>query len=344
MVSVMNGKRLRAHIVNLLPQPVRDLLRPLTKLDKKSRLIRKVQARKRFRAALPYIYTDRPAVSLVIQSFNHRGNIERIVDRLRRTVADELIVCEDGSVDGSEKIWRQQLTRPNDFLIQSNDLHEIRAYNRAISLARGEFVGLLQDDDIPPEKPDWVANAVTLFQKFPKMAILGCWNGWAFNFDNVEKSIGSPVGQGVVHFNDCWIRLAEPQSQLPFQFVEAVGIGPMFFRRADFEALGGFDLQLSRPGEPGIWLDYDICLRAWFSGRQVGVYESEAFERNIGGQGTMMFAEPTRSANYKKNLKHAERTFGDRIGLVKCAIDDLNQGLVCRSKFPSQLVVARFTN
>ena len=326
----MNSQRLGGYLTNLLPRQVRDMVRPLTR---KGRLIKKVKSRKRARAASPHHYTDSPTVSLVIQSFNHRENIHRIVDRLRDTVADELIVCEDGSVDGSEKAWRQQLTRPNDFLIQSNDIHEIRTYNRAISLARGEFVVLLQDDDIPPENPCWVAAAIALFRRYPKLAILGCWNGWTFDFDNIEKSIGSPVGQGE-HFNDCWIPFMEPESKLPFQFVEAVGIGPMFFRRADFEALGGFDLHLSRPGEPGIWLDYDICLRAWFSGRHVGVYESDAFERNIGGKGTVMFSGPKRLDNWKKNLRHVRGTFADRIDSVRRAIEDLNQGLICRSDFP----------
>ena len=128
----------------------------------------------------------------------------------------------------------------------------------------------------------------------------------------------------------------EPESGLPFAFVDAVGIGPVFFRRTDFEALGGFDLRLSGPGEPGIWLDYDICLRAWVSGRQVGAYESEAFKRNVGGQGTVMFANSTRWNNYLKNLKHVERTFADRFGSVRRTIDDLNQDLVPRPDIPGE--------
>jgi glycosyltransferase involved in cell wall biosynthesis len=327
MVFPMNAQSLRKHVVNLVPEQLRAPLRLLTK---KGRLVRKVKARKRDRAALPYGYTDSPLLSLVIQSFNHRGNIEQIVSRLRSTVADELIVCEDGSVDGSERVWRQQLIRPNDFLIQSNDLHEIRTYNRAISLARGEFVCVLQDDDIPPADPRWASDIIALFQKYPKLAIVGCWNGWNFNFDDIDNSIGSPVGPGEL-FRDCQVSLIEPELKLPFQFVEAVGIGPMFFRRKDFEILSGFDLQLSRPGEPGIWLDYDICLRAWLSGRQVAVYESEPFARNVGGQGTVMFGGTKRHDNWKKNLLRVQAAFADRIDSIRHTINELNNALARRS-------------
>lgn len=311
------SNRLRTYADNLL-------------LTKKGRLIEKVKARKAARSASPYIYTDSPSVSLVLQSFNHRDNIERIVDRLRLTVADELIVCEDGSSDGSAELWRRLLVRPNDFLIQSNDLHEIRTYNRAISLARGEFVGVLQDDDIPPENSNWVADAITLFRRYPKLAVLGCWNGWTFNWDDFENSIGSPVGPGE-HDTDHSILLTDAESKLPFQFVEAVGIGPMFFRRSDFEALGGFNLGLSGPGEPGIWLDYEICLRAWLSGRQVGLYQTGAFERHIGGQGTVMFGASKRSDNFNKNLRYVHRTFASESETVRQMVDELNRGLICKS-------------
>ena len=312
-----------------LTDQLRNLLRPLTK---KGQLVRKVKARKAARAAMPYTYNETPKVSLIIQSFNHRGNIEKIVERLRLTALDELIVCEDGSVDGSEKAWREQLNRPNDFVILSNDLHEIRTYNRAISLAHGEIVGVLQDDDIPPLNPAWVADVVTLFANHPDLAILGCWNGWAYNYDSAEadfdKIVLSHVGVGL-NFDQPVnpVPRRDPTSGLPFAFVESVGIGPMFFRRKDFLELGSFDLQLSGPGEPGIWLDYDLCLKAWLSGRQVGVYESDAFERNIGGQGTTMFTGTKRWDNFDTNRKLMQRLHAGHIGEVRRKIDALNETL-----------------
>lgn len=298
---------------------------------RKWRLIRKVKAKKRARALIPQVYTETPGMSLVIQSFNHRANIEAIVAGVRRTDAEELIVCEDGSVDGSDAAWRRQMDRPNDFLIQTNDLHEIRTYNRAASLARGEVVALMQDDDIPPDDGRWVADAMRLFRAHPDLGVLGCWNGCALDFTDFNRSIGAPVGPGDASDQSADdIPTCDPVTGIPFMFLDAVGIGPIFIRRDAFMELGGFDLRLSGPGEPGIWLDYDLCLRMWLSGRRVGLFATEPFRRNVGGQGTMMFTGGKRSENYKRNQAHVERTFAGHIDAVHETIRGLNAGLLTR--------------
>ena len=277
-------------------------------------------------------------MSLVIQSFNHRRNIERIVERVRLTSAEEFIVCEDGSVDGSARAWQTALDRPNDFVIISNDLHEIRTYNRAFSLARGEFVGLMQDDDIPPSDSNWVSDAVALFRAHPMLAIVGCWGGWAFNYDDPGDPVLSHVGPAMNEYAGKWcgepvneISYSDPNTDVPFCFVEAVTIGPMFFRRSEFERLGGFSVELGGPGEPGIWLDYELCVRAWLAGNQVGVYASAPFERSVGGQGTLLFGPSLRYRNWQRNGRLVLRKYGGRIGPVRNTIQELNRGLRLRT-------------
>jgi glycosyltransferase involved in cell wall biosynthesis len=282
-------------------------------------------AKKRAIATSPHSYTDTPTVSVLIQSFNHRDNIPHIVDAIRRTPTDELIVCDDGSVDGSDQIWRQHLDRPNDFLIVSNDLHEIRTYNRAVAIAHGEFIVFLQDDDIPPQTSAWVSDAIALFRAYPKLAFLGCWNGCVLDLDDFERSVG--YGPNDWEGAGRPIPSRDPKTGVRFMFIDVVGIGPIFCRRTDFEALGGFDLGLSAPGEPGIWLDYDICLRAWLSGRQVGLYEAEAFQRNIGGRGTLLFSRAKREENWRKNRRHAEQSFAPQIDSIHRTIAEQNTDL-----------------
>src|SRR4029434_531237 len=104
------------------------MIRPLRYLsDVRKRMLEdKVRRSKDARASQDCSYCESPQVSLILQSFNHRDNIRVSAERLRRLPYHELIVCEDGSVDGSLESWLRVLDRPNDFLIRSNDLHEIR--------------------------------------------------------------------------------------------------------------------------------------------------------------------------------------------------------------------------
>jgi GT2 family glycosyltransferase len=303
--------------------------------DPRTRLSRRVAAAKRAQAASPYVYSDDPRLSLILLSYNHRANIAPILTRLRATAADELIVCEDGSIDGSERDWLRRLTRPNEFMIRSNDLHEIRAYNRAVGYARGEFVCVLQDDDIPPADGQWVDDALALFERHPKLAVLGCFQAFALELRSPTGTVelrsrfgawptktGLPVDE---------IPFADPVLGIPFMFAEGLGIGPIFFRRATFLALGGFDPGFSEAGESGILLDYEMCLKAWVTGWQVGLYEAPAFRRYVGGQGTMMFGKPARKRNLLSNLARLGRAYGDAIDDIDATIGALNRGLVRRT-------------
>jgi GT2 family glycosyltransferase len=293
-----------------------------------------VRARKRALAASSHVYVEAPTMSLVIQSFNHRRNIATIVERVRRTDAQELIVCEDGSVDGSERAWREALDRPNEFVIMSNDLHEIRTYNRAISYARGEFVGVMQDDDLPPADPCWLSDAIALLCAYPKLGIVGCFGGWAHAYDDPDRVVLTHVGppmNGPAREAINPIRFRDPHTEIPFTFVEAVCIGPVFFRRSVFEELGGFDTGLSAPGESGVWLDYELCVRAWLAGYEVGYYEALGFTRHVGGQGTFTFAPESRLVNHERNRAIVDERYRDPIAIVRATINECNGRLTACS-------------
>src|SRR5688500_882542 len=103
-------------------------------------MIERVKAQKRRRRSSAFRYQDRPELAFIVQSFTRVSNIDQLIAGLRDMGDHELIVCEDGSLDGSREKWLSYLGRPNDFLIYSNDLHEIRILDRAIRLARSDIV------------------------------------------------------------------------------------------------------------------------------------------------------------------------------------------------------------
>lgn len=214
-------------------------------------VVERVRAAKAARRASGFVYEERPRLAFIVHSFNRISNIDQIVDGLRAAGEHELIVCDDGSVDGSRVRWLEHLNRPNDFLIHSNDLHEIRVTDRAISWTRSEIVCLVQDDDVIPEEPSWVQTALDHFAADPALAIIGGFMGFQ-SFDP-DPTVALPF----------W-------GQDEFRYVHHVNIGPYFIRRTSYQQLGGWDHTFSAPGDPGICFESELCLRAWTQGYRVG--------------------------------------------------------------------------
>jgi hypothetical protein len=78
-------------------------------------MIERVKAEKRRRRSSANKYQDRPGLAFIVHSFNRISNIEQLLGGLRGLGEYELIVCEDGSLDGSHEKWRDPLKRsPRD--------------------------------------------------------------------------------------------------------------------------------------------------------------------------------------------------------------------------------------
>lgn len=297
----------------------RLLVRPRTST------VERIKARKAERLLAEGAYVDGPSVSVIVQSFNQVRNIHVLETRLRQTCADELIVCEDGSIDGSTQEWLSRLVNPNDFLLHSNDLHEIRAYNRAVRYAGGEIICLMQDDDKPPRDGRWLQQALDVFGTYPHLAVLGGWCGFDEYFAVEYNAPWSPSG-------DRPIPTLDPTTRLPLMFVENVNIGPFLVRKSIFDALGGFDLRFSSPGEPGITFEAEFCYRAWLHGHQVALTDIPV-KRESGDHsyilpgGTSMWGEEERNRNERTNKALIESIYDPSLPAIQASVRSANLGL-----------------
>ena len=273
-------------------------------------MIERVKAYKRHRQASPDQYQDRPRLAFVVHSFNRIANIEQLVDGLRLMGGHELIVCEDGSLDGSHEKWMSYLTRPNDFLIHSNDLHEIRVLDRAIRFTRADIVCLVQDDDTIPRDPTWLEIALRQFNRYPRLAILGGFMGF-------ESFDPDPAKARRIWGGD-------------FRFVHHVNIGPYFIRRQHYESLGGWEYSFSEAGEPGICFDNELCLRAWMNGYQVG-YGFVPFKGPAGHYpadgGTVLFSNDIRVRNSVRNSDTIFAWYGKYAKRIDALVEEANSEL-----------------
>jgi hypothetical protein len=118
--------------------------------------------------------------------------------------------------------------------------------------------------------------------------------------------------------------------------VQGVSIGPIFYRRDVFLALGGFNLEHSAPGEVGMLVDHELSLRAWLAGHQVAVYGPAPFRRYVGGQGTMMFGRETRERNLSRSFILIQQQYADRVARIDSEAAALNQALLTVAAAPAR--------
>jgi glycosyltransferase involved in cell wall biosynthesis len=273
-------------------------------------MIERVKAYKQQREASAYRYQDRPRFAFIVHSFNRVANIGQLVEGLRLMGRHELVVCEDGSLDGSREKWLSYLTGPNDFLIHSNDLHEIRVLDRAIRFTPADIVCLVQDDDTIPRDRTWLESALERFERHPSLAIIGGFMGFE-SFDPDPAKARRIWGGG-------------------FRFVHHVNIGPYFIRRQHYESLGGWEYSFSEPGEPGICFDNELCLRAWMNGYQVG-YSFVPFKGPAGHYpadgGTVLFSNDIRVRNSVRNSDTIFARYGGYTGRIDALVEEANAEL-----------------
>lgn len=153
---------------------------------------------------------------------------------------DELIVVDDGSRDGPERVLPPD---PRVRLLRQPPLGIVAALEAGRAAARGAFYARIDCDDLVV--PGRLAAQLVVFASAPDVGAVG---GRA----RVAAVDGAEVGAGIARYVDRINRIADPHAEL---LVES----PMFhpattFRRAAVDAVGGW--RLGSFAE-----DYDLYLR-----------------------------------------------------------------------------------
>lgn len=264
---------------------------------------------------VPDVYErhENPRVCAIVQSWNHVGNVREIARALVGNEAiDEVIVCEDGSEDGSRDVWVEELKGLQHFVVVSNNLHEVRCYNRAMRMSSAEFFVLLQDDDLPGAlaavdvekvrevhgdtggnstgdlpRRNWVKDALHLFEADHSLGVLTGFIGQLWDDDGKGFEFGEQQSDhgGLMKGSTRRIPFVSPITNRPFMYVECAWIAPLLVRASTLRRVGGLDTDVFGVGEPGMWQDCLLSYSAWTAGWRVGVYDA-AFKRGVGGHGS----------------------------------------------------------
>jgi hypothetical protein len=86
----------------------------------------------------------------------------------------------------------------------SANVHEARGYNRAARVARGKYLVIWQDDQVPPENGKWLVEMIKIFDAYPQMAIIG------FNTYRQAPAQAAMAGLGSAFMHGGCVALARP--------------------------------------------------------------------------------------------------------------------------------------
>ncbi|MFM6210111.1 glycosyltransferase family 2 protein, partial [Planktothrix sp.] len=172
-----------------------------------------------------------PQVSVIIPVYNGEHYISQAIDSvLSQTDSNyEMIIVDDGSTDNTYQIIQHYIEKCQEpdlirYIFQSNQ-GVAAARNQGIQIAKGEFIALLDQDDVfLPEK---LAHQVAYFQTHPDVAIVN--SGWRLIDPN-----NNPISD-----IEPWHDLSDLTLAI---WVTRTPILPsaLMFRRHAWEQVGGF--------------------------------------------------------------------------------------------------------
>ena len=133
------------------------------------------------------LLSDTPKVSVAIPVYNRERYVAAAIDSiLAQGFTDfELLAIDDGSTDASRAVI-EAYDDPRIRLVANHPNAGIAATrNRAVGLARGEYLAFLDSDDVAC--PDRLARQVAFLDAHPDVAAVGAWVAW---IDSDGRALG----------------------------------------------------------------------------------------------------------------------------------------------------------
>jgi hypothetical protein len=294
------------------------------------RIFKKILGRKldrRVRTEIKNIYLTTsmviaPKVSVIVPAYNIESYItDTLVSLEDQSFHDfEVLVVDDGSTDNTAKQVKVFCQRDSRFqLLQKENGGLASARNYGMSHARGEYIALLDADDI--YKPEKLANHVARLDRHPEVGVV--YSASAAIRDDGGSTFVSLSGRPI-HKNTLFSLLCK----------NFIGHGSnAVFRRSIIDEVGGFDETLPSSEDIDYWLriaatgqwKFDrepkilCCYRVRPSGLSFNVAEMQrCCERVIKGayQRSPNLVEPMLPTAYAYMYRYLARlsiTGGDRL-------------------------------
>ncbi|MBV6458818.1 MAG: hypothetical protein HONBIEJF_01956 [Fimbriimonadaceae bacterium] len=188
-----------------------------------------------------------PRVSVLLTCYNHLAYLPQALDSvLRQTFEDfEVLVIDDVSTDGTREWLTSELPADDRLRVILNDtnLGTYATLNVGLEQATGEFIAILNDDDL------WAATKLerqlALFDEHPEVGLVHT-DGWFIDGQGRQMA-GSPLG-----FE--FPRTETGDVLLALVYANKIIASAALVRRECFDEVGAFDVAYFGSGDWDMWL------------------------------------------------------------------------------------------
>ena len=249
-------------------------------------------------------------ISVVIPLYNKAAEIERTLGSVlgQSVQPREIIVVDDGSTDGSAEIV-ERMASPLVRLVRQSNAGVSAARNKAISLASGRWVALLDGDDRWSE--DYLLTMARLIERYPDCGAYGS----GFYVDDGKKLVlaDTPQAEGVVDFFE--------ESMRRYVLIPSATI----LRRDLVVELGGFPAGMRMGEDQYLWTKIARVADVAFSSAPNVVYSRAASNRSAS------IFRPEQSAFSLEDLYDADASaisneYVARVALGKALVESVRGG------------------
>lgn len=213
---------------------------------------------------------DAPKISVIVPVYNHERYIRQAIDSvLAQTFTNfEIIVIDDGSTDSSRCIIASYDDPRIRRVYHQRNLGIPHTQNEGLSLARGEYIAWLDDDDYA--HPHRLAKQAAFLDDNPNVALVGSWRKGVDDEGKILKTIKLPCAPDEIRAA-LLFRCAVPQSSITA-------------RSAILKSYGYRDEFL-------VGHDYDLLVRLVGAHKLANLPEVLLWKRRHSGQATAMRAD-----------------------------------------------------
>jgi glycosyltransferase involved in cell wall biosynthesis len=199
-----------------------------------------------------------PLVSIVFTSYNHQEYLKQALDSLiNQTYRNfEIIVIDDNSTDGSQKILEEYRKYPNVslHLLEKNTGSYVKASNYGAGFAKGEYLMFAQCDDF--SEPQQVERVMQVFFEHNNVGVVYSKSnmvdesGYAYSTDYAGREKAFKIKCAI----DTVISRIEMRNFLSFACV-IPNLSAAILKKKLFDKAGGLSTDYLVAADWAFWLD-----------------------------------------------------------------------------------------